>query len=717
MVRHHFYAAARATDLELGLCKGGETGNPYRRLKQYGTFAHRNDKVRFVILIACDIEEIQIPGLEHAWISSFEYVEEVYDDEANLNRAATVEGFRFHNQEELETKFREAAASFGHPVQNIVVYKTDQEISDVLRKFRALQESHRSPRTNEERIFLLNQFQTPHVEILRNMFLSKALEAAMVVAVCGYGKTVVTCKSLRDIVQRCFICVPTDHLKSSWKEALLKHSGFTREEIVEVGGRGESNPEAIQAILQKPRFVLLLCYASSHLLHDSINQRIQLGIFDEAHRLTGIAEQIEDDEEQTAEEKKRDIGRTKRLIRRCKDLHIQRLSLTFTPKGFYQEEVTNDIVNSNDDVELFGEPIIKVSLREMIDRKFLPPYQILFPQVEHNFTGLKARVQLMIHEFMRQQNNTYRMNKLVVFGASHASCRDIVKYLQELLPENHGVNIVYLNNAASVKSGIQSFTEAPRSILVNCLLLGEGVDIPIADSVCILCKKKSYVQIIQMLLRPGRYFPGKEMFYMILCLNDEDDCDFLSFVLDAVSQIDPHLDTQLLRRALLTEKGEPEPDEQTDITEEMLRDIIQSEEAHWYEIPKVRRLLQKIIYRRSGPLTRLNFDRIRAMCRRATILNTSGYNAIRDTFGWPEQPWTSKTMSAYEFFHGSEEERMSQSSFKELLQRNLILSANDYAQWQLLHQEYPSLEDINDGYFGTNTTNFQVFLPSAERRR
>lgn len=215
-------------------------------------------------------------------------------------------------------------------------------------------------------------------------------------AVCGYGKTVVVSKAMKDTVHRIVVCVPNEHLKDAWRKALLTHTHFEEADIVDL------NKHTLLQVLSRERFAILLCYASSHILHESLDERVDLAIFDEAHRLAGIAQVVQDTTE--SDEVTRDIGRTKRLIRKCTNLRIQRLSLTFTPKGFELEEDCNDIINSNDDELLFGKPLIHVSLREMIDRNLLPPYEIRFPCVDTMYSGVKAKVQLMLHEFMKQEN-------------------------------------------------------------------------------------------------------------------------------------------------------------------------------------------------------------------------------------------------------------------------------------------------------------------------
>jgi superfamily II DNA or RNA helicase len=547
----------------------------------------------------------------------------------------------------------------------------------------------------------LLRFQEPHLQTIRRFLEEKAL-AAMIVAVCGYGKTVVTSKSINGLVNRLFICVPTEHLKRSWKKALLDYSGFSASEIFELG----SSP-SLETILSKKRFVLLLCYASSHLLYDSISQHIDLGVFDEAHRLTGIAEMNDDEFE-----RKQDIGRMKRLIRRCATLQIPRLSLTYTPKSYLEEEFEG-VVNSNDDVELFGEPIVKVSLREMIEAKLLPPYQIRFPHVTTSFEGTKAKVQLMLHEFMRQENGQFLMNHLVAFGASHDHCKEILKALQELSPST--VDLVYLETAGQVQAGLERFTAANRAICVNCLLLGEGVDIPIADSTCLLSTRKSYTQIVQMLLRGGRYFPGKNMFYMIMTFTEEEDADFIGYVLDALAQMDPHLDKQLLRLAMKSQE-ESEPRSESVSSSSSLNDPIQTEGADGHDLTRIKLCIEKVIRRRVGNMTtRAQFHRLRRICQQMGLLNTSQYNAVKEQYAWPEAPWTTQQISPYEFFRGVPTGPMSHEGFLEAIRDQTVLYEN-YPVWQAAHSDYPSVEDITDGYFGQER-NLQTFFQSSRRRR
>jgi len=68
--------------------------------------------------------------------------------------------------------------------------------------------------------------------------------------------------------------------------------------------------------------------------------------------------------------------------------------------------------------------------------------------------------------------------------------------------------------------------------------LGEGVDIPEADSVIIMYPKVSTIEIIQMVLRPGRWYKNKTLFHILIPVLSGEDIDGLERVLSALANID-----------------------------------------------------------------------------------------------------------------------------------------------------------------------------------
>ena len=108
--------------------------------------------------------------------------------------------------------------------------------------------------------------------------------------------------------------------------------------------------------------------------------------------------------------------------------------------------------------------------------------------------------------------------------------------------------------------------------------------------------------------------------------------------------------------------------------------------------------------------------RIREICKSQDIHTSSEYNHVRESLGFPEEPWVQKSMSAYDFFNG-DDQRISQETFRTLLRENKIITTAMYESWLANNPDYPSIENINDGYFSLKASNIQEFFPSLSRRR
>ena len=715
-----FYGIARDSDFASKKIKLGITTNPYERIHGYGTAAMADDEMSYRFLVKVETADASLSRkIEHSWQSQFPEITSSVSTRS-LNRASSIEARRFDSIYEVIETLKSTLNECGCGTLLSRVALSDKEIEEVLLFYQSQSDgtgpvTPRLINSEDTRIVRLNAFQESHNRKVCD-FLMSHVKAAMIEASCGFGKTVVTSKALRGIINRLVLVVPTDSLKNYWREDLIKYAGFTDRDIIDVGGSGINNREDIASALKRDRFVLLLCYASTPLLQDLLTLRIELVIFDEAHRLAGVAVIAKSDAANG--EKEPDVGRTKRLVRKCADIGIKRLSLTFTPKGFVQNEETDDLINSNNDIDLFGESIVKVSLREMIEAGLLPSYKIVFPRGETtNGDTLKSKVQLHSNAFQKRENGVYLMNHGIIFAASHKECGQIVEHYKSLDTVDKPV-VIHLDSTSTLEGKLALFIRSPRAILVNCLLLGEGVNIPIADSVCIMCEKHSYTQIVQMLLRAGRYYPGKSTFYIIMTLLDDDDSESVYSALEALTRIDIHFDEQILRAltGALVEGDEAGPT--SVIGEKGIDDIIITDSANWNDIPKITECFLTLLRRRTKTGTRFMFQMLREQCKRAGILHVAQYNRVREQMGWIEEPWATRNMTAYDFFHGEGEPRVSQEEFRKVIKDNAIVSTASYTSWHTTSGAgYPSVEDVNEGYFNAHATNLQQFLPQVGGRR
>ena len=93
------YVVATDNDYERGVAKGGQTDDPYKRLKNYGTAAQRDNQFRFRFLVELNTTTLKsVEALEKAWLGKFEQVESTEEDDTDLNHASTQEGIRFTNK-------------------------------------------------------------------------------------------------------------------------------------------------------------------------------------------------------------------------------------------------------------------------------------------------------------------------------------------------------------------------------------------------------------------------------------------------------------------------------------------------------------------------------------------------------------------------------------------------------------------------------------------
>lgn len=126
--------------------------------------------------------------------------------------------------------------------------------------------------------------------------------------------------------------------------------------------------------------------------------------------------------------------------------------------------------------------------------------------------------------------------------------------------------------------------------------------------------------------------------------------------------------------------------------------------------------VQAAYVRREYKAGRMNFEKIRKTCTDENIKNIAQYNEVRVKYSFPEEPWKDR-MSAYDFFHPENTERMNVDTFRSLLVDNKIFNTESYTLWNSEKGGiYPSVEDCVEGYF-PHISNFQELLPVGRRRR
>jgi hypothetical protein len=162
-----------------------------------------------------------------------------------------------------------------------------------------------------------------------------------------------------------------------------------------------------------------------------------------------------------------------------------------------------------DDETVFGTQIATLSWRDLVDKGLLPTYCKVPMTLRADDDDLAHCVGESIARVWEERKRDF--NHLIVFMPRTEHALRLTNYLREHAQDT---TTIHVRADCDILDIIEQFTRASRAILVNCQVLLEGVDIPRADSIMIAGDKKSYERMTQMILRAGRWYPNKRVFYI-----------------------------------------------------------------------------------------------------------------------------------------------------------------------------------------------------------
>lgn len=313
-------------------------------------------------------------------------------------------------------------------------------------------------------------------------------------APCGTGKTHMTCEAIRLVAAEdaslkvCVLC-PTKLIAEQWRGNFYRlgiHAPIlTKIDIQTKDGQQRED--------QTGHRFRIVTYTSCPALEADPQWTY---IFDEAHHTCGSIDG--------------DNGMTKRLTNEVAIAGCRRLFLTFTPRNF-----VGDGTNSMDDTELYGSDIEFPSMHNLVRAGLMPDYRLTLTYQPCEET-LKAVA-----------NEMKGSKKIIVCLPNVKDIGLIQEYLAsfESSTEDLATNVYVAHGSMpseQVAENIDRFTnELTRSWLLTCLVLLEGADIPAADTVVLLAPWKTETRLIQLLLRPGRWYPKKPMFNIVAPSDDD----------------------------------------------------------------------------------------------------------------------------------------------------------------------------------------------------
>jgi superfamily II DNA or RNA helicase len=578
------------------------------------------------------------------------------------------------------------------------------EIAPLKRESRYLKKQHRKNtdflNSSSKRIEVLTEIQRPFIQAIREFIKDPSQNAGKGIAPCGSGKTLMACKAIKGLCNRVVICCPRNLIQIQWKRALIAEGVFTEDQIHLIcsDSGGTTDKEKIRAFMRSHTYCIITTYASSRILVDIISSQIDITINDEAHHLSGVVYDPDDE---------KGVGDTRRLMQRAVELQIKRLSLTFTQRNMLSEEQK---CFSMDDPSIFGPQIAELKLRELIRKGVLPDYRIWAIRDSLNkASGTEGTADCILESWkateMVRGEKKHILHHLVVFTEDNGESVKMAEILSERLKKEDPADttlVLCVKGGPNLEGPLRRFAGAKRAIIVNCKVLGEGIDIPIANAVAITYPKYSVCEITQMLLRPGRWYEGKPIFHIIIPVLDDVDFSGFNRVLTTLASSDQQLFDEILASKKSEKKDPTSPPSSHD---GISAENIIVEEYEGSNMDAIHKFIRSL---GDNAKLKINYKDLSRRVREKSISTEGDYDSVKNEFGWPDDPRTlSGFKSWFDLLHSNGEERPCLSDFK--LSRIIphgITSVEEYAA----AIEFPTWNHLLQGYLTDATNPLPSFL-------
>lgn len=551
---------------------------------------------------------------------------------------------------------------------------------------------------------LLNQVQQPVIDAIIAFIQSVILFAGYVIAPCGSGKTIMTCRGLKG-VQKSIICCPSNQIQGQWVSTLIRESVFTSKQILIMGIGGTTDMDTIKKFMQKDAYCIITTYMSSNILVELLEESPpQILVLDEAHHLAGVVGKEDEGE-----------GKTRRLMMKASELNVKRLSLTFTPRFIKNTDEVEAEYLTMDDESMFGTKIAELKIRDLIRLGILPDYRLWSLRDEtKKGTCLTGKAECIVEAWNAKEvvrgEEQFILHHLIVFASTNDEAKQLETYFSKKTTDTI---VLCVKGGDKLEEPLRKFSIAKRSIIVNCKVLGEGVDIPVANAVAVTYPKKSQGEITQMLLRAGRWYEGKPVFHILLPILDDDDMSGFEEVLTSLASCDEYIRDEIILRASSDKKI-------TEITERFEEDggaipeCIMIEDYDGSNLEEIKKCFTNA---RKNLFPSKESKRIQLLCIEKGIDTSVEYSMTLRTQNpdLPEDP-KPKNQLWYDYLHPTLVERITPQEFvKTILEPNNLRVAYRYEEWRGVQPsdikgKLPSDQHITDGFFGKDYTNFNEIL-------
>jgi hypothetical protein len=437
---------------------------------------------------------ISPPAFYKLWLVEDESLEEVLALTHFASRRVTKQGCRHPSEVTLLSKAEVEAYRPSDPRARAIAPHTMLPSEQFVEKADTAQRF-------EEHWEELRAIQTRTINELADFFRDPARGARKLRSGCGTGKTHMTCEAIRSaaaedgLLKVCVLC-PTKLIADQWKMTLFR-LGIRAPILTKIDLQTK---EGAQREDQTDNRYRIVTYASSPGL---VPDPSWTYVFDEAHSTCGVVDST--------------TGITKYLANQVARADCRRLFLTFTPKYYpvpprgreAPGEREYATVNSMDDPFLYGTDVAFPDMGDLVRMRLMPDYRLTL-----TYRDPQGTLEAVVRE-------TPGAKKVIVYLQNVAEIEGALRFLRSKGEEAYGVYGSMPDEL--IKEGMQKFVEKPldRCWLLTCLILLEGVDIPIADTVVLLASWKTNARLVQLLLRAGRWFPKKLVFNVVAASDDD----------------------------------------------------------------------------------------------------------------------------------------------------------------------------------------------------
>lgn len=274
-----------------------------------------------------------------------------------------------------------------------------------------------------------------------------------------------------------------------------------------------TSKKTILNFMKKSKYIIISTYQSATIL-SNINDIVDMCIFDEAHKTTGILNE--------------NVTGFKCLLRDNKLKVNKRLFMTATEKVYSgsnkMTKIDDDLIcYSMDDENIYGKTIYSINCNQAMELNAINKYKIITIvgkiNIKNNITQEYLSKACSLLNIMQKKGIMH----VISFHNRIKNAELFKKTLDKLVfDKNLDINVYTINGNMTItqrKQILEDFQDPNKiTIITSAKVLQEGINLPVCDAVIFIDNKTSTVDCVQSISRCLTKFDGKGCSYVIIPL-------------------------------------------------------------------------------------------------------------------------------------------------------------------------------------------------------